>query len=260
VIVDSHVHVGRPKYPPVEQYLAEMDEVGIAQAVLMQYIGNPDNGYLADCVRRYPGRFVAVAMIDADAPDAPDQVAALADDGGFAGLRLYAASRSPGADRFAVWRALAEHNLVASVRGPLADLAHPEFAGIVAEFPELSFRLEHMGFAVYPEVAADRSDFDRFLALAAWPNTSTMWSGFYLNAATGYPYPDAEPYLREAVAAFGPQRMMWSGDWRREPNPPAGYYIEAVQHVVDADFLDDDARAWIFSQAAAAVFPLPEAT
>ena len=59
IIVDTHCHAGMTKYEPVESLLRHMETSGVAQAVLIQYMGNTDNEYLADCLARFPGQLAA---------------------------------------------------------------------------------------------------------------------------------------------------------------------------------------------------------
>ena len=54
-VVDAHVHVGLDKYRPVGDLLADMDEVGVRRAVLVQHIGQFDNAYLVDVCAPFSG-------------------------------------------------------------------------------------------------------------------------------------------------------------------------------------------------------------
>lgn len=256
-LIDAHVHVGLTKYQPLENFRADMDSHGVDGAVLVQYVGHYDNSYLIDCVRQDPTRYTAIAMIDLESTSATDEVARLARNPEISGVRLWASTRSPGADPHAIWRALAEHGLVATVRGPIDDIIDPEFVDIVEQFPGLHFRLEHLGFFRFSSTVEARKDFDEFLELARRPNTSTMWSGFYDFSATPYPHPDATPFLRDAVAAFGANRIAWSGDWNR-PDLTDDFgpddYANTIRHVKQADFLSDQDREWIFGQTTATIF------
>ncbi|WP_051426298.1 amidohydrolase family protein [Jiangella gansuensis] len=259
MIIDSHVHVGPWKYPPVEDYVPAMAGAGVTHAVLVQFVGNPDNSYLTRCVTGAPDRFAAVAMVEQDTPGAVEQVGRLARTGAFVGVRLWASTRSPGADPLAVWRAIATHGLVASVRGPLSDIARPAFVELVDELPHLRIRLEHVGFTQYPDAAADRADFDRFLGLADRAHVYTMWSGFYANSGATYPYPDADPFLRDVVSAFGARRITWGGDWN-QPDPAPGHYAAAVRHVTERPYLTAADRTWILGGAARELFGWPRTT
>lgn len=249
MIVDSHVHVGRWKYPPVEEYLTEM--TGVSAAVLVQFVGNADNAYLARCVSAHPEVLSAVAMVEPETYGATRHVERLAATGCFSGVRLWAATRSPGKDPLALWRAIDAAGMVASVRGPLSDVASPEFAAILDELPGLRVRLEHLGFTTYPDTT--HKDFDRFLALAERPTVHTMWAGFYANSGRPYPHQDADPYLRDTLQAYGSRRITWSGDWNRPDRAP-GDYEAAVRHVLERPYLTEEDHAWILGGTARALF------
>ncbi|MFI6499581.1 amidohydrolase family protein [Nonomuraea typhae] len=253
MIIDSHVHVGTWKYPEISAYLPDMAGAGVDAAVLVQFVGNIDNAYLLRCAEAHPGRLAVVAMVDPGAHGAPVHVARLAASPHVKGIRLWASTRSPGPDPLALWRAVAGAGLVASVRGPLQDIADPAFAALLDELPGLKVRLEHLGFTTYSD--ADRKDFARFLALAGRPGVHTMWAGFYANSGRPYPHPDADPYLRDAVAAYGARRITWSGDWNR-PDPGPGDYAAAVRHVLERPYLTDADKRWILGGSAAELFGL----
>jgi L-fuconolactonase len=255
-VIDCHVHVGLAKYGPVEPYLAAMAEHGLRRAVLVQYIGNHDNAYLEDCLRRYPGRFAAIGAVDVTRPDAPDFLRALAEGGAFRGIRLAAGTRSPGRDPLAIWRCIDQLGLIASVSGPHSDFLGDDFAGIVDAFPDAHFRLEHLGWLRLDHDPMLTSGFGRFLRLADRPNTSVTWSGFFLSSAEPYPFDDTQPFLRDSFAAFGARRIMWSGDWNRAGLGPTDYQA-AIDLIFDhAPFLSDEDRAWIMGRTAATLFQL----
>ncbi|GAA1604349.1 hypothetical protein GCM10009804_70850 [Kribbella hippodromi] len=255
-MVDSHVHVGRWKYREFGDYLPDMAAAGVAAAVLVQFVGNTDNRYLIDCAETDPARFAVVAMVDPAEAGAVRHVDRLARSEVVRGIRLWASSRSTGNDPLAIWKAIEANGLVASVRGPLSDLAAPAFRRIVEALPDLRIRLEHLGFAVYHELeAADHPDFEAFLQLAEYPQVATMWAGFYANSSAPYPYPIADRFLRAAVRAYGAQRITWSGDWNRPEVQPAEY-AQAVDHVRDAAFLTSDQADWILGRSTVELFGL----
>ncbi|MFC7716072.1 amidohydrolase family protein [Nonomuraea recticatena] len=82
-----------------------------------------------------------------------------------------------------------------------------------------------------------------------------MWGGFHANSGTPYPYPDADPYLRETVAAYGARRITWSGDWNR-PDPAPGDYAAAVRHVLERPYLTEDDQRQILGGTARELFGL----
>ena len=212
--IDAHVHVG-PPYRPVEAYIAEMGRLGLERAVLVQAIGNHDDRYLAACLAAYPGRFAAIGSVDAGDEHAVARLGGAVRTLGLQGLRLAPAARSPGRDPLAVWRRADDLGLVVSVRGPFEDVVDDAFAAIVAACPRVRFRLEHLGWLKLAGAPPPGRPFERFLRLADYPNTSVMWSGFYLNSGTPYPYPGSRAVVERAYRAFGAERTMWSGDWNR---------------------------------------------
>ena len=70
-IVDTHCHAGTSWFEPIETLLACMDNYGVRRALLTQHRGMFDNAYLLECIDRFPGRFSAIAGVDAAAPQRP---------------------------------------------------------------------------------------------------------------------------------------------------------------------------------------------
>jgi L-fuconolactonase len=211
LLVDAQVHVGLTKYRRLESYLPELEAAGVEKAILVQYAGNTDNSYLLECVRSQPGRFAGIAAVDHDDARGPSQIARLAELGVCSSVRIPAGARTPGPDPLAVWRAVNDAGLVATVQGPFTDIADPWFAEVVTALPELPIMLEHIGCFRY---GVD-SGFSTLLALGKRPNVYTMWSCFYRFSQEVYPHKDAWPHLAEALEAFGPQRILWSADINR---------------------------------------------
>ena len=104
MIIDAHLHVWSDdfeRYPfaegidkkegaSVELLNETMEEAGVDKAVIVQpayYLY--DNRYVAECLRRFPGKFAAIGLMDRHAPDAPDQLQRLVEEDGFAGLRIH---------------------------------------------------------------------------------------------------------------------------------------------------------------------------
>ena len=103
VVVDTHCHVSPYWYEPVETLLHQMNSNGVDKALLIQIsnIRTYDNSYLIECLRRFPGRFSAVGIVDTDRPDAPERLAEWVEQG-IEGIRLRSNFRSPGRDPLAI--------------------------------------------------------------------------------------------------------------------------------------------------------------
>jgi predicted TIM-barrel fold metal-dependent hydrolase len=253
-IIDTHVHVGLAKYGPIEDYVGEMDRLGLRRAVLVQYVGNHDDAYLAAGLRAYPGRFAAIGSIDPEDPTTHARLATHVRATGIQGLRLAPTARSPGPDPLAIWRRADDLALIVSVRGPFEEVIDQAFAAIVAACPRIRFRFEHLGWYNHASEPPPYRRFSRFLRLADHPNTSVVWSGFYLNSASPYPYATSRPIVELAYRAFGADRTMWSGDWNR-PDVTTDVYRREMTIVGDSFAVASDAdRARIMGGTAASFF------
>jgi L-fuconolactonase len=259
-IVDSHTHTANSWYEPIETLLWEMDRNGVDQAVLIQMRGQTDNSYQADCVRRYPGRFASVGIVDAQQPDAEQALQRLADSGA-SGVRFHLPLRSPGEDPLAIWRAAARLKLPVSCGGNSTLFASPDFAAAVEAVPELPIVVEHLGGVNHP-VDDPRQEALRqqVFALARFPNLYLKIHGLGEFCRRAMPPTDPFPFvqpvpstLEEAHRAFGAGRMMWGSDF-----PPVavreGYRnalrlpMEQLAHLPQAE------RDQIFGGTAAAIF------
>src|SRR5690554_1344289 len=108
--IDAHSHIWTPDTesyplgpgwrrfnmdPPRESFTAEEliqegEAVGVNRVVLIQmsFYGY-DNSYMLDSIRKYPGRFVGVAVIDQDAAQPASEMKKLKSQG-VRGFRIYA--------------------------------------------------------------------------------------------------------------------------------------------------------------------------
>lgn len=217
-IVDSHCHVSPVWFEPVETLVQQMDANGVAQAVLVQLLGQVDNAYLSLCRERYPDRFATVVGIDVTAPQACDELTELAADGA-AGVRLRPDARSPGGDPLAIWRTAQAAGLAVSCVGNSERFASPEFGELLDAVPDLPIVLEHLGGNSDPSPVA-AALFERVLAKAAHANVYLKVPGL----GELVPRPQALPgsgrtldaaldELFEVIDRFGPSRLMWGSDF-----------------------------------------------
>ena len=233
-VVDAHVHVWRPgaaDYPWMADAVAlrrpfelatiapEQSALGIGEVVLVQAADNvEDTENMLRTAREQPqvaGVVVWVPLV------AVDVAGALLDRWGrghpVVGARhlvhrdpdpdwLLAPAVQPGLDL------LARHGLTFDV---CAETPH-----LLAQIPELARRhpgltlvVDHLG---KPPIRARgwQPWADLLDAAAAHPNVVAKLSG--LNTAAdqaGWTADDFRPYLDHAIAAFGPSRLMYGGDW-----------------------------------------------
>ncbi|WP_028228533.1 amidohydrolase family protein [Paraburkholderia ferrariae] len=221
MIVDSHAHVSPHWYEPVETLLHQMNESGVDLAVLTQMIGQTDNRYQQDCIKRYPRRLASVAWVDAEALDVSVTIENLAREG-VSGIRLrpsacLADGRLPGA-----WRAVQATGLPVSCVGSAETFNAPGFVEMVARLAGTAIVLEHLGGASTPVTSDEQLAVRReVFKLAEFPNVMLKVPGLGelmpRNPKTwhsGRPFGDSTPsLLHEAVTAFGANRLMWGSDF-----------------------------------------------
>jgi L-fuconolactonase len=250
IVVDTHVHVGLRKYEPVEALLDQMNRNRVDKAVLVQYMGNPDNTYLAECMRANPGRFAGVAIVDSSKPDAPDRLARWVREDDLRGVRLNVGLLD---QEGPVWSRAAELGIVVSAAGSLSALASEAFSKFVTGIPELRFRVEHMG---HPDVTEGPPYpvYSRILRLADHPGATIKLSGMYSWSRLPYPYEDAYPFIRAALRAFGAERMAWGSDF-----PPVSAregYRNALELGMTFPGFSVAEREWIMGRTALRIWGL----
>lgn len=265
VIVDAHCHVAESWYEPVEMLLAQMERNGVGHAILIQMQGQYNNGYQAECLRRHPGRFASVILVDPAKSDAPETLGRLVEDGA-SGVRLYATTRSPGDDPLLIWREAERLGLAVSCAGAASDFVAPEFTDLVEALPGLTIVLEHLGSLNRPDRAErERDDRQKVFALARFPNVFMKLPGLGEFCERANPVSEPNPFvqpepdlLAQAVGAFGPHRLMWGSDY-----PPVSSregYANALQlplaQIRALPGIEESDLDRIFGGTALSVFPV----
>jgi L-fuconolactonase len=261
-IIDTHCHASPFWYEPVESLLYQMDQHGVAKAVLVQMQGQYDNSYGFACAARYPGRFVSVVVVDTNQPHVTAELERLA-AAGAKGVRLRADLRSPGADPLALWRKAHELGLSISCSGTSDLFAAPAFAQLVETLPDLPIIIEHLGGLKAADLAPPGSARrDAIFALARYPNLYLRIHGLgefcrrNLPVTTPFAFdPAGLPLLHQAYGAFGAAHLMWGSDY-----PPVsgreGYGNALRLPLAEFAGLPEGERALIFGGVAAKVYGL----
>lgn len=261
-IVDSHCHVSPTWYEPVETLLHQMDHNGVEKAILIQMMGQSNNAYQTECLRRFPGRFASVGIVDTSSPDAVGALEQLAEDGA-SGVRLNPTTRSPGEDPLAIWRAAARLGLSVSCGGNTEAFISDAFREVVESLPNLPIVMEHLAAVNHPDgdlakVEARRRAFD----MARYSNVSIKIHGLGEFCRRAMPVSEPFPFERpiptlldQVYEAFGPRRMMWGSDY-----PPVsgreGYGNALRLTMAELASKSADDRDWIFGGTALKVFPV----
>jgi L-fuconolactonase len=227
LLIDSHVHIWKhdPAFPfaqgahpapedaSVETLLELMRVNGVDRTVLIQVIHYLwDNSYLADVLKRYPGRFRAVCRVNPEDPKAPDQLSRLTEEQGFHGVRI-----SPGAGGEGdwirsslmppLWRRCVQLKVPMTILTPVTRL--PDLVPLIERNPELIVVIDHMA-----DCPLDKPDHLKLLTtLASYPRVFVKISHMWSVSKQAYPYRDTNEQVKLIYKSFGAKRLMWGTDW-----------------------------------------------
>jgi L-fuconolactonase len=219
-VYDSHVHTAPNWYEPVDALLDQLDANGVERALLVQQMGQFDNGYILDAAHRHPDRLAAVVLVDPTQLDAPTALARWA-EAGASGVRLRPEDRSPGDDPLAIWRQAAALHLPISCAGSASAFADLAFVQVIEAIPTTTLVIEHLGSVNLPDgEIAPYPIRQTVFALARYAHVAIKFHGLGEICPRLQPFPQPFPFDRHflelfdlALAAFGPGRMMWGSDF-----------------------------------------------
>lgn len=257
LIVDTHCHALPYWFEPVEILLDQMNRNDVDKAVLIQIRGMYDNSYLIESMRRFPGRFSVVVIVDTDMPDAPETLERWIKEGA-EGVRLGPTARSLGSDRLAIWRKAAQLGVPVSSLGAVEEFASPEFESLVAELPDLKIIIEHLGGAGR-DTAPPHASYKQVLGLARYPNTFMKVPGLgeictrLMPFRHPFPFESVPPLIEMAIDAYGPGRLMWGSDF-----PPVAAregYRNALRFPMErVHFASEGDKEWVFGKTASSLW------
>lgn len=272
--IDAHVHVWTPdldQYPidesfsredmqppsfTPEQLFEHSGKSGVGRIVLIQMsFYKFDNRYMLDTIRRFPGVFSGVAVVDENASDLVETMKSLAADG-VRGFRIHPAAQpvyqwigSPGMQT--LWRSAAEQDLA------VCPLINPEALPVIERmcnrFSDTRVVIDH-----FARIGVDGNirdeQVDALCRLAKYPNTYVKTSAFYALGKKQPPYTDLAPMIRRVRDAFGADRLMWASDCPYQVDP-GHTYEESIALVRDKlDFLSAEERQWMLAGTAEKVY------
>ncbi len=262
MIIDCHAHAWDYwPYEPVvpdpenrgraEMLLHEMDLVGVDKAVLVcaRIDHNPNNNdYGAECVRRYPDRFVQFADVDCSwtdtyhAPGGADRLADSVEKYQLKGFTHYLKGDTDwfeSREGLAFFEKAAELNQIASLA--LGPAWMPALRKLALRFPDTPFLCHHMAGVKVGE-PPPRPVLQAVLESADVPNIHIKLSGFQYVSETAweYPYSDCMWIVRKLYEYYGADRLCWASNY--PPVARASTYqhsLEAVRthcsFIADAD-------------------------
>ena len=273
MIIDSHVHVWsdnvtRYPYNPalmipeksnlqgsVELLTKTMDERGVEKAVIVQphqYLY--DHQYVRDCLRRFPGKFAAIALVDPHNPNAPENVKQLVETEGFTGFRLpFSREKDPWSltrkDQDPLWQCV--QDVDATIVALMKNCEQiPILEAMVNRFPRVRVVIDHMAFPNGRE-KPPYPTFSNLLRLAQYSNVFVKVSNLAMASHEPYPHQDVYPFVRMLYDAFEPQRLMWGSDWPLILRREEGGYVMALEMIrTQMDFLSENDKEWLLYRTA----------
>ncbi len=132
----------------------------------------------------------------------------------------------------------------------------PAVTALMRQCPEVAFVLDHLG---KPPIRAKQLDpwRDHLAALAALPNVACKMSGLVTEADPQQWQPeDLAPYVAHALAAFGPNRVLFGSDWPVVTlASPYQRWVETLDALTDQ--LSPDQRRQLWGENARRWYRLP---
>jgi L-fuconolactonase len=242
---------------PTEEFLTLMDGAGVDRAILVQAFGayKYDNSYVADVAARHSDRFVAVCIVDALAPDAPQKLDYWVNERGVKGLRVVTWTEpetmldDPRLDP--LWRRAAELRLPVCVLTNFPQV--PRLARVLERFGEMRLALDHLGLPRLddgPHFPKQQALFD----LARFPNCYGKFSSWTIAAAAKNGARGCADFFRRLVDAFGPQRLMWGTNFPASNDRTYRGFVDFTQEQLS--FLSLEERRWVFGDTALSLWPM----
>jgi predicted TIM-barrel fold metal-dependent hydrolase len=272
--IDAHSHVWTPDtqaYPlaagfrrvemkppsfTVQELQAQMRPVGVNRAVLIQmsFYGF-DNRYLLDSIRKFPGQFRGVAVIDQNAHDAAAQMQALKPLG-IRGFRIY-----PKNERIDDWLGSESlHGMFAAgaaLRMAMCCLidtdALPGLDRKCRDFPETPVVIDHL-CRIGASGPVEEKDIDALCGMSRHKNVTVKVSAFYALGKKLAPYRDLAPLIKRVYEAFGPERLMWASDSPFQVVDGHTYRASIDLVKTGLDFVSASDKEWLLHKTAERVF------
>ena len=272
-IVDTQLHFNQ--IGSLDAGMAAMDALGVASVLFDDFAGAyteqghslpgyllPNGAYRHVCPEaeaaavRYPDRFGVMRRIDYRDPDMAAIAMLMAEAPHVNVLRAVAwhpaeTEALEKGDYHRVFQIAAEYDLpLVFLTQGRTDLLKP----YAEKFPELRLVIDHCGTPQKRGVTL--TDLDPVLELARYKNVTLKWSHApFFFATTPYPFPNVVDVLKRALAAFGPERIMWGSDFTT--TTVFASWAEKLFYIRDAADLSQEEKAWILGRTARTLLRWP---
>lgn len=193
-----------------------LDRYGIDRTILVQAAPTvAETRSLLAIAAATPWVAGVVGWVDFEAADAPEQIAALANDRLLVGLRPMVQDIAD--DDWMIkpalvpaFEAMERHGLVFDALVLPRHL--PRLLEVVRRHRGLNVVVDHLAKPFVARGVLDpwRAD---MAAIAAEPNAVCKMSGLITEAAAGWTVADLRPYVAHILTVFGADRVLWGSDW-----------------------------------------------
>jgi len=199
---------------PLAAYQRRMEKLGIDRAVLVQpepY--GDDHRLILDCLQRDPLRLKATCLFLPKDPEALSKLTDLvAAEPRIIALRFHAhRGKELYLDSFydksvhALWQRAGELGLVIELH--IGPNYAKQVADVINDYPDFPVLIDHLAEPQF----GTAEEYEDVLALGRFPNVTMKLSGLEHFSQEPEPHLDAKPLVTRVAAAFGPDRLAWSG-------------------------------------------------
>ena len=245
-VIDSHLHLfkanskdyPRPVHPGLadedrevlaKELIIKMEKAGVDKAIVVPL--GPEDHYLSELQEAYPGKFAAVGIYDADAPDPAKNLDRRIEKSSIQGIRIGFVDQEAGVnddpekyELFPLFQAMAERGLKVWFYAEPAQVEM--FDRVLERLPNLVAVFNHCGFMVsldnlsidqharpHFDVSIPPPTLDLLERVGEKLNTYVHFSGQYAFSHEPYPHQDMAPVAQRLYKIFGPERMLWASDF-----------------------------------------------
>ena len=225
-VIDSHLHLfkanskdyPRPVHPGLadedrevlaKELIIKMEKAGVDKAIVVPL--GPEDHYLSELQEEYPGKFAAVGIYDADAPDQAENLDRRIEESSIQGIRVGFVDQEAGVnddpekyELFPLFQAMAERGLKVWFYAEPAQVEM--FDRVLERLPNLVAVFNHCGFMVsldnlsidqharpHFDVPIPPPTLDLLERVGEKLNTYVHFSGQYAFSHEPYPYQDMAP-------------------------------------------------------------------
>ena len=245
-VIDSHLHLfkanskdyPRPVHPGLadedrevlaKELIIKMEKAGVDKAIVVPL--GPEDHYLSELQEEYPGKFAAVGIYDAAAPDPAENLDRRIEESSIQGIRVGFVDQEAGVnddpekyELFPLFQAMAERGLKVWFYAEPAQVEM--FDRVLERLPNLVAVFNHCGFMVsldnlsidqharpHFDVPIPPPTLDLLERVGEKLNTYVHFSGQYAFSHEPYPHQDMAPVAQRLYKIFGPERMLWASDF-----------------------------------------------